>query len=313
MNLDVATLEKLLAAQEHESCERLAARLLDQPGLAQADRAHGYLVLGRARLGLQHYARAIEPLTNAVYLAKEGGLFDIFAKGMNFLGYAYFYCGHHAESVRAYEEFLEHEDRYSEKIRAKVPHVRFNLGTALSAVGRNADAMACFEMAWEVLRDGPDVEMANSVRSNLLNSYLRANELTKAHLLLAAGEAFLREHPDAKGARIEHHIDSARYHYRNGNLRSAHETAVHGLPLVTDAHSQRSQLNLIIARVALAEQRPRDALAAALFAKRDAEKAQRDDMVAQTIACLDEINLRYGQEVLDFVRETTGFESEEGR
>lgn len=190
-------------------------------------------------------------------LARQCGLYDVLAKGLSDLGYAYYYCGHYAEAIRAYEEFLAHESRYSDDLRAKTPHVRYNLGTALSAAGRNSEALACFKAAWEALRAGPDVKMAWTARSHLIREYLEADELAPAKALLQVGEAYLQAHPDDTEARIQHLVESAEYHYRRGDLRAAYATAAQGMPLVTTDSAQRSQLNLIAARVALAEGRHR--------------------------------------------------------
>lgn len=305
---DIVMLERLLAAGEYATCERLAQNLLGLPDLAPEIRARGHLLLCRARIGQEQFTAAIEPGHVAAFVAREHGLFDVLGLVLRDLGYAFFYCSMYDQSAQAYGDFFKHQAEYGPELQAAAPQVRFNLGTALRAARKYDEALDCFRQAWEALRQGPDPHFANTVRSELVWEYLRSGQLGPVEDLLEARAAYLDRYPDRIDARAEHLIDTAQYRYQRGEHRSAREAALQALELA-QTDELRSHAGLVLARVALAQGQVREAFATALYAKRDAEAARRDDLVGYVTACLDEMILYHEREVLAFVRENTGVET----
>jgi tetratricopeptide (TPR) repeat protein len=263
--LSVRQLAELMMAGEYRRCLQRATHMLDEERPLH-EVAQIQAMICRSSLELTDYFAAVSAGVLALALAEEAGDPDMLGSVLVDLGTALSRIRRYGQALSAFDRFLQGLPDYTVAQRFEGT-VLERMAETLLADGRAAEALARYSQARAWFIGQGDREAALRCSRAMLGICLESGQVERARAYLEEGERYLAECPTDSRFLSDHLLDRALYHSLTGQVGESIRDAFLALEAAEDRLDQQCRAHLLLARNAMAEGRPVDAVIFVLAAR----------------------------------------------
>lgn len=275
-------LEQLVAKKQYIDALSFAERLLMESESSVDDmlRIHECLQISRLRTG-EHMGSLV---SGALVLKLATDLEDWDKFGVACLNFsaASIYLGKYQDAISHLFDYLTNIQKLG-PAREHEWKIWYNLGIAYGQLGRGEEACDALLRALEIVKSALQSRNVHSVRHALIGAYIVAGDYGPVPCILAQCAKYLRSSTgeDIFESRLWHLVLRTQFAVRTGRYHRAYCVARRGLQVAEGRAEFVHRFHLLIARVLLAKESPKESLRHALTARVYAIQIKRYDLESE--------------------------------
>ncbi|HEY8347465.1 MAG TPA: hypothetical protein VIL07_09380 [Symbiobacteriaceae bacterium] len=295
--MSVAYLVRLMESGQYEECLAEAAALLEKGEQSPESLARIYGAICRSHLALGEYWAAVEAGEQAAALAQEAGAPDVRGAALADLGTALARVREYQRALQRFQEYLAGLDEYT-AARCLEGEVRQRMAEVLDRCGRPAEALKACRAARDWFRRYGDERSAALCSRTMMRLCLETARPQEAVRHLAAVGRYAAKNPEDHRFVCDYLMDRAVLLLALGDAHSAAGEAFRALEHAGDRLDQVARCQLLLARCALVEDLPREALTFALAARISAIDGRVYDLEMEASDLLFRLLRTHGERLL---------------